>query len=154
MASCIRVQLNSSSFSIIYWSTLVFSLPSLQSDREQRLFMSGTSRKYFHFNSRQTLLHSSVTLSHTSCQPCIIDTWIFLSPPHPFVFNYSAHQTSRQARTSVCHLCTKAQCSSHSPEVPPYRTLTVLCKNSSKDRGRVSCQGRGHIQARPPVLVC
>lgn len=83
MASCIRVQLNSSSFSIIYWSTLVFSLPSLQSDREQSLFMGGTSRKYFHFNSRQTLLHSSVTLSHTSCQPCIIDTWIFLSPPTP-----------------------------------------------------------------------
>lgn len=129
MASCIRVQINSSSFFYICWSTFVFSLPSLQSDRKQSLFMTKTSRKYFYFNSRQTLLHSSVTLSHTSCQPCIIDTWIYLCPPPPpLVFNYSAHQTSRQARTSVCHLCTKAQCSSHSPEVPPNQTLTALCK--------------------------
>lgn len=124
-----RVRLNSklekNSFFIIYWRTL----SGLLITQAARCFLTPDR------NSQVLQLHS-----HTSCWPCIMDAWFYL-PPYLQLFT---PQTSRQARTSACHLCTKAQCSIHSPGVPSYhRTLTAQC-SAGQDRGRLSCQDRPH----------
>lgn len=91
------------------------------------------SQSYKHTKTflKHSYIPAFLNYTHISCQPCIMDAWIYLCRPH--VLNYSAHQTSQQARTSVCHSCTKAQCSIHSPRVP-CTTHPPLCKTASRTR--------------------
>lgn len=60
----------------------------------------------------------------------------------PRIFNYSALQTSTQARTCVCHLCTKAQRSIHSLKL--YQTLCGAVPRTDKS----FLAKKGHVQAR------
>lgn len=67
----------------------------------------------------------------------------------PRIFNYSALQTSTQARTCVCHLCTKAQYSIHSLKLP----CTKHCAEQFQGQIKAFLPRKATYKQGPPVFI-